>query len=307
MSHIYLLLRAKFPLPIPQVCPLALVGIQDTNISTVQSRKKGKKWLALPLADPDEVGVRDYNELQHYTEQPEEKKENASHARVDLSVQEKAVETSTGKNDFNCRRVSTPVTIRNPADMSEVELAKLVGPTTSKRQSTLKARKVGEKKVGPLERKHATSALREPPIAPFIQGTVPDREHFSTLPLALEGAGDFNRAREKVRDGAGISGSNENNFDKGSTSWKTRVSSVTTPPTPREHESSMADKELFSSNGEFSNILDLFYSGIDCSLEEGETTSTSNGYGLVRCPQADLVDGEMLTSRFFFIHLWKGW
>jgi len=35
--------------------------------------------------------------------------------------------------------------------------------------------------------------------------------------------------------------------------------------------------------------------------------SISNGYGLVRCPQADLVDGEMLASRFFFIHLWKGW
>jgi len=242
----------KIPAPNTPSMPPSLVGIQDANISTVQSRKKGKKWLALPLANPDEVAVGDCNELPHYTEQPEEKKENESDARVDLSVQEKAVETSAGKNDFNCRRVSTPVTIRNPADMSEVELAKLVGPTTSKRQSTLKARKVGEKKVGPLERKHATSALREPPIAPFIQGTVPDR---GTLPLALEGAGDFNRAREKVRDGAGVEGSNENNFNKGATSREARISSVTTPPTPREHESSIADKELFSSNREFSQIF----------------------------------------------------
>ena len=217
-------------------------------------RKKGKKWLALPLATPDGVAVKDYNELPCYTEQPKEEKEDERRARVDPGVQEQALEPSAGKSDFGGRRVSTPVTIRNPADMSEVELAKLVGPTPAKRQSTLKARKVGEKKVEHVERKPAASALEESPIAPFIQGTVPDEENFSTLPLTPEGAGDFNREREKVRDGAGVEGSNENGFNRGSSVWEARVPSVTTPTSLRKYENNISDKELFSSDREFSRI-----------------------------------------------------
>jgi len=279
----------------------------------VSSRKKGKKWHVLPFANSDEVAVRDYDELPYYAEQPKkEKEENERYAGVDLGVQEQAMGPSTRKNDFNCRKVHAPVTIRSPVDMSEVELAKLVGPTTTKCQPALKAMKVGERWVGSVDKQQATSALSEHPIAPSLDVTVPDKEHFSTLPLALKRAECFDGEREKV-SGAGVEGSSENPLNGGSSSWEARVSSVTTSPTARKHENSIADKELFSFNREFSPIFPIFswrteliYSGIDCSLGMEKTMPLSNRYGPIRPPQAEPVDGEMLTSRFFFIPLWNG-
>ena len=277
------------------------------------SRKKGKKWLVLPFANSDEAAARDYDGLPYYPEQPEkEKKENEKHVGLDLGVQEQPMEPSTRKNDFNCRRVSAPVTIRNPADMSEIELAKFVGPTTTKYQPALKAYKVGEKRVGSVEKQQDTSALEEPPIAPSLEVTVPDEEYFSTLPLALKRAEDFDGEREKA-SGAGVERSSESPFNGGSSSWEACVSSVTTSSTARKHESSIADKELFSFNREFPPIFPMFswrtqliYSGIDCSLGMEKTMPISNPYGPIRRPQAEPVDGEMLTSRFFFIPLWNG-
>lgn len=230
------------------------------------SRKKGKKWLILPFANSDEVAARDCDELPYYPEQPKkEKEENERHIGVDLGVQEQPMEPSTRKNDFNCRRVSAPVTIRNPADMSEIGLAKLVGPTTTKYQPTLKANKVGEKRVRSVEKQQATSALEEPPIVPSLEVTVPDEEYFSTLPLALKRAEDFDGDREKVSEG-GFGSLSENPFNGGSSSWEARVSSVTTSPTARKHENSIADKQLFSFNREFPQYLQCFHRGPNLSI-----------------------------------------
>ncbi|PUU77894.1 hypothetical protein B9Z19DRAFT_1065473 [Tuber borchii] len=226
--------------------PVAPPNIRSSNISML-SRKKGKKCLVLPFASSEEVATRDYDELPCYAEQPKkEKEENERHAVV-LGVQEQAMEPSTCKNEFNCRRVSAPVTIRNPADMPEVELAKLVGPTTTKYQHALRAKKVGEKRVGSVEKQQATSALEEPTIAPSLEVTVPVEEYFSALPLALKRAEDFDGEREKV-SGAGVESSSETPFHGGSSSWEARVSRVTTSPAARKHENRIPDKEFFSFN-----------------------------------------------------------
>ncbi|PWW74999.1 hypothetical protein C7212DRAFT_345622 [Tuber magnatum] len=265
----------------PQVVAEPYIPIVPRDIpdpsTPVPSRKKGKKWLTLPLADPDRAAIRDYNEAPYSAEQAEkEKKGNEKSAGGDPGTKEQAVEPSIRRN-LNSRRVSAPVTIRNPADMSEVELTKLVRPSTTKRYSTVKTKKAEEKKVGQMEgKRQAKSALEETPIAPLLEGTVPDEEYFTTLPLALDRAWGLRGERDKVVDGTGVEGSNGNRFSGESGVWGARAPSAAVPPTTRKNDNLITEQELFIYN---QNAMPI-----------------TNGYGPIRGPQAEPIDGRMLAT-----------
>ncbi|KAG0124264.1 hypothetical protein HOY82DRAFT_630723 [Tuber indicum] len=316
------------PLP-PKVavtpCMLTTPGKMTVSNTPMPSRKKGKKWLSLPLTDPNNVANREYNEGPSDAEQPKEKEKKGNEKRAggDPGSQEKKiVEPSTRKSNFNGRRVSTPVTIRNPADMSEVELAKLVRPSTTKRHSAVKTKKAEEKKAGekkagekkagekkaeekkaekkkaeekkvdgkkvegkkveetkvaPVEeKKQATSGLEESPLAPLLEGTVPDEEYFTTLPLAPERAQYFHGGRGEVFGVTGVEGSNGKRTNWDSIEWGNDVPSVAAPSTARKNKSYLTDEELF--------ILNQYAMPI------------YNGYGPIRRPQAEPVDGRMLST-----------
>ncbi|CUS12774.1 unnamed protein product [Tuber aestivum] len=265
----------------PQVVPAPYIPSAPRDIPVLNtpmpSRKKGKKWLALPLADPDRTAVRDYHEVPYSAEQPKEreKKEDEKSASGGPRTGGQALEPSIRKN-MNSRRVSAPVTIRNPADMSEVELAKIVRPSMAKRYSTLKTKKAEETKARQMEGKKKAKNASQSPIAPLLEGTVPDEEYFTTLPLALDRAWGLREAREKAVNGTGVEGSDGNCFSGDSSVWGAHVSTSAVPPTIRKNDNYITEQELFFYN---QNAMPI-----------------SNGYDSIRGPQGEPVDGRMLAA-----------
>ncbi|RPA94934.1 hypothetical protein L873DRAFT_1813480 [Choiromyces venosus 120613-1] len=270
------------PLPNGTVRPYIPVLPRDfpNSATPISSRKKDKKWVPLPLAGPDPVPVRDLNESQNFPAQSQkEGMVNERPVGMDSIVQEQAVESSVfNMETFGGRRVSIPVTIRNPVDMSEIELGKLVVPSATKRSSTYKSvNKIEAKRVDPPgpSRSKAPSDLAEPQLASLLDGSESDEERFFRVSLDWGRAGTITGARGGVPDAAGFEGLNGNRLHGTTSIWGSNVPSVGSPHKYFKHEDSPTKQA--PNSGQIA-------------------MSHSNGYGPIRRPQAEPVDGKMLAT-----------